>query len=348
MLYSIVFYRAVAIILVVAGHFLNTLGDQSGSVFELFLVNLILGGTFLFVFISGFLFHHIFYSKFEYKNFLISKFKKVFIPYLVCGFLAVLLQVYSYNDKSFGFYLPSGTGWFNEIFIPVIKYYLTGGFLIAYWFIPFIMCMFLLSPLHVKFCMFSLRVKLFLFFLFSIISVFIQRPVDNFNVIQSLIYFFPIYLLGIICSCHRGIILGFFKDKLFLLLSLCVIASVTQSLVGEYGSYHKQPFDFGSFDLLFVQKISMCLFLFVLLENNPPHNNSIVTSISNASFAIYFIHPYFVLLVSLITKKYQLDVGFYVWPLFFILIFLVMLLCVMILKLTKYMFKSYSRYLLGA
>ena len=53
-------FRAVSIVFIVAGHALFTMGMQIDLFVERFFSNLIMGGTGLFVFISGFLFHHVF------------------------------------------------------------------------------------------------------------------------------------------------------------------------------------------------------------------------------------------------------------------------------------------------
>ena len=84
MINRIVIFRAIAILFVVTGHFLNLIGKHSDSFYGLFVSNFILGGTILFVFISGFLFHHVFYDKYEFSYFITGKIKKVFFPYIIC------------------------------------------------------------------------------------------------------------------------------------------------------------------------------------------------------------------------------------------------------------------------
>jgi peptidoglycan/LPS O-acetylase OafA/YrhL len=53
-------FRAIAITFIVAGHCFGLTGMAITSMMEKTIANLLLGGTSLFVFISGFLFHHIF------------------------------------------------------------------------------------------------------------------------------------------------------------------------------------------------------------------------------------------------------------------------------------------------
>ncbi|AGS39765.1 acyltransferase family protein [Cycloclasticus zancles] len=69
------YFRAIAIIIIVAGHsfslwVIDTLPEKV-------LANIITGGTSLFVFISGFFFHHIFYKNFKYQIFILKRFRSL-------------------------------------------------------------------------------------------------------------------------------------------------------------------------------------------------------------------------------------------------------------------------------
>lgn len=108
-------FRAIAILLVVAGHSINS--RNIASLGEMFFANTILGGTTLFVFISGFFFYHIYYYKFQYKNFMLKKIKYVFMPYFMLSAIGFVFSVF-YVHK-----LPLSP-FFFELFL---KYLLTGG-----------------------------------------------------------------------------------------------------------------------------------------------------------------------------------------------------------------------------
>ena len=66
---SIDYFRAIAIILIVAGHSYGLSYLHFNSNIEYAIMNLITGNTALFVFISGFMLHHIFYNRYNFKNF---------------------------------------------------------------------------------------------------------------------------------------------------------------------------------------------------------------------------------------------------------------------------------------
>ncbi len=72
-------------IVIVAGHCLYYVPLIYDCWLEKVAVNLLKGGTSLFVFISGFLFHHVFYQRFTYRRFVTSKVKNLLIPYLLLG-----------------------------------------------------------------------------------------------------------------------------------------------------------------------------------------------------------------------------------------------------------------------
>lgn len=74
------YFRAIAIILVVAGHSYGAW--ERDTTVEYALVVVITGATAPFVFISGFFFHEVFYKKFNYSNFLKVNSKRFTLPIL--------------------------------------------------------------------------------------------------------------------------------------------------------------------------------------------------------------------------------------------------------------------------
>ncbi|WP_221934105.1 hypothetical protein, partial [Klebsiella pneumoniae] len=60
--------------------------------------------------------------------------------------------------------------------------------------------------------------QVIIFVVLSLISVFIHRPVNGASPLQSLDYYTPIYLLGILLSIYSDRVKNILKDKLLLLL----------------------------------------------------------------------------------------------------------------------------------
>lgn len=143
---------------------------------------LIFGATSFFVFISGFLFHHIFYKRgFDYKKFLISKIKNVFLPYIIlCAILAVWKSFHLSGHMNSSF-------WLKEVF-----------FYHALWYVPFIMFVFLCSPLYIQFIELKPRFSFCVFVVSVIYSCFTIR--HNTNPVLSMAFWSSFYLAGILSS----------------------------------------------------------------------------------------------------------------------------------------------------
>lgn len=293
-------FRALAIVLIVMGHS-YVYGFMSDSAESVILKNIITGGTALFVFISGFMFHHVFYQRFNYKRFILNKIKNVLVPYIILSTIFILLLFISLD----GFFNPENmidektifNGQDSSVLI-TFKYYLSGRFLIAYWYIPFVMCMFLVSNYHYKFVKINIQLKAIIIVFFCFVSIFIHRPIENTNAFHSLVYYTPIYLIGIFFSVHKNHALEFIKDKQILLLFIVISFSFLQYLTGHDGNYHKPAFEYKGVDLMFIQKIFLCFLIYSLLERFQ-FQNIIISKISETSFAIFFIHPW---VLKLFTK----------------------------------------------
>jgi len=337
-------FRAIAIIFIVAGHSLGITGMKSDTVLFGTIKNLLTGGTCLFVFISGFLFHFIYYRKFKYAIFLKNKTLSVFMPYLFLGVAPILVHILTKNQWPGGHFLPTGEGVFPEYVIPVLKYYASGAFLTAYWYVPFIMITFVLSPLHVQFIKLNplLRISIVLF-LFAV-SLFMHRPVKNIFVIQSVIFFSPVYLLGITCSMYRQNIYDFCKGREFIFLAAAIGVAFYQAHLGNTGNYSKEPFAWGGIDLMLIQKVFLCVFLMVWLNKYERVNNKAIHMLASTSFAIYFLHPH----ILFVLHRMPFDLfAAGSWLVFTLFVAALILLCMGLAKATRKIVPRYSRYLIG-
>ena len=341
---SFTHFRAIAILFIIAGHSFNIAGMEFNTLFDVFIKNIISGGTILFVFISGFLFHHVFYPKYHYKNFLTKKCNNVLIPYIILGFIPIVLYVIMKKDAFDGHFLPSGTGIINEYLIPAMKYYISGRFITAYWYIPCVMAIFALSPLHIKYIKTSLSFQLLLIFSFSIVSILVQRPVYNINIFQSLLYFTPVYLTGITVSINKEKIYTYLKGKEIYLLCIVISLAFVQSYLGLEGSYHKQPFEYGGIDLMYLQKIVLCFFFMTWLSRFEKFNNKVIHSLAATSFAAFFIHPFILWFLNTLHLNF-LHVNS--WAVYVFFVGTITVTCVLIAKFTKKVLPKYSRYLTG-
>lgn len=337
-------FRAISILLIIAGHCLYALGLEFDNIFEKTFMNLITGGTSLFVFISGFLFHHVFYKKYNFKKFFAKKLTNVFVPYLILGLIPVSWYVLGESGWYDGYFLPTGTGVTDELIVPTLKYYTSGRFLMAYWYIPFIVTTFLVSPLHILYVKLNLHSQLLIIFGFSIISLLIHRPIGNIGLAQSVIYFTPLYLIGITTSINKVNIYKYLAGKEPYLLSIVVALAVLQTFSGVESNYHKSALEYGGVDLMFLQKIALCFFFMVWLHRFEMYKNSNLQLVAETSFALFFIHPIVLKLISRLRLDLLMADSWLIYFLFFIA---VTVICVLAAKLCKRVLHQNSKYLIG-
>ncbi|MCB9497476.1 MAG: acyltransferase [Fibrobacteria bacterium] len=290
---SIDHFRGIAVLFIVAGHSLPIAGLPIDTFAKQVLANLVLGGTILFMFISGYLFHHRFQGGFRYGQFLLSKFKNVVSPYLILSIVPIGWAILHADPMSGGMFLPKGEGFYQEYLRPVLLYLATGRVLITYWFIPFSVLVYLMAPLHRKFLTQSGKVQAGWIVLASVLALYVQRPLENIDPLQSLAYFMPSYLIGMVASQQREWILGKFRGREFwILLPVVGLAILEAWQRNGYGNYHKPAFDFGLIDLMFFQKTALCFFFMVFLDRFESVHSRVVGFFAETSFALFFIHPY--------------------------------------------------------
>lgn len=340
---SFEYFRAVTIVLIVMGHCYGISGWELDSFWDRLLANFISGGTSLFVFISGFLFHHVFYPKFVYTKFMEKKIKNVYIPYLILSIIPVCIALYTripYEEFYFG---PQDTI-YDQIIRPILLHYYYGGVMV-YWYIPFIMAMFIISPVFIWFIHCTLKNKIYLICILTVISLFMHRPVNNWSIIQSVIYFSPVYMFGILCSMEREWIYEKFSGKDHYLFFIVLILVILQaSIMSTSGNLQKNPFDYNGIDISFLQKNMLCLFFMVFLHRFEDREFMLLKNLAVSSFSIYFLHGWFILLIWQGREYYEKYDGLHTLPLF--TAFVVWISYVTAVRIKK-IFPNKSRMLIG-
>jgi hypothetical protein len=231
---------------------------------------------------------------------------------------------------------------FGEYIIPIIKNYVTGDFLIAYWYIPFIILMFTLSPLHVAFIRLGERRQMAIIAMLFVLSLFIHRPAFNLNPLHSLLYFMPVYLLGIWCAAHRSAIYDALRGKEAFLLLAVILLALLQTLLGRTGNYFKDLLIYDGVDLMLIQKTIMSLFFMVWLHRFEHANHVVLSTLANTSFSIFFLHGYVIWLVERFSFVVAMPDLTYV-----LLSMLVVAICAVIALVSKRLLHGYSRYVTG-
>lgn len=305
---SFEYFRAVAISFIVIGHCYGISGWKIQGFWERVLANLLSGGTTLFVFISGFLFHHIFYARFQsgnyYGKFLKNKFFNVYLPYLILSILPVCVALYRKMPYALFYFGPEDTI-FDQIIRPALMYYWYGGVMV-YWYIPFIMTMFIISPVFIWFTTQTTKKQIYIVIFSSIVAMVVHRPTNNWFAVQSVVYFSPVYMFGILCSMQKEWIYTKFKGKDIHLLLMVLFFVVLQAIFYEYsGNPQKWFLEFNGIDISFLQKMFLSVFFVVFLHRFEDKEIPLLNQLAASSFSIYFLHYWFVDMISII-KRYWL------------------------------------------
>ena len=310
---SFEYFRALTIVIIVMGHSYGIAGWKLESFLDRTLANLISGGTSLFVFISGFLFHHVFYPKFHYFTFVKKKIKNVYVPYLILSIIPVCVSIYTripYEEYYFG----ANDNYYDQFLRPAILYYLNGGVLV-YWYIPFIMAIYIISPIFVKFIYIQIKSKIYIVAFLTLISIFMHRPVNNFLIIQSVIYFTPVFMFGIVCSVEKDLIYEkLYRKDVWLFLLVLFLAILQAAVMPTSGNLQKPPFEFNGIDISLLQKMVMCVFLMVFLHRFEDYDSRILKQLASSSFSIYFLHGWFIWILWEVRDWYDSLFGLHLLP----------------------------------
>jgi len=339
---SINYFRGIAIILIVLGHSYDLSHWEISNNFEKLFYSLSLNGSVYFVFISGFLYNHIFYPKFEYKKFMVKKSQYVLLPYLLFSLVPILLTVLFAGG---GEYLPESLS--DRPIIATLWYLLTGRIIFAYWYIPMAMLLFAISPL-INIVIKSNKVLSAIIVLLPI-SLIVHRPIDNINPLHSLIYFLPVYFIGIWSSINNKKIYTYLKSKKkkAAVAALVIAIGIIQVyLFQEPGNFHKEFWSLTVPDINLLQKILLCFLFMSILDIYENTDIATMKKTAATSFAIYFIHPFLINIIISISVRLGID---YPGNFFTLIIatFLIVIISMAIAYSCKAILKKNSRYLIG-
>lgn len=346
---SIHYFRGIAIVFIVFGHCFILANFAVDTIFAKIFYNLIFGGTSYFVFISGYLFEHLFSKKFEFRNFFPKKLKFVLLPYLIMSLLPILYFVFlDGNPKEY--FIPTGEGWFFEYFIPFVKYYFTGFGLIAYWYIPFIMVIFLMSPLFIYFMNLKTSIQVTIATILLILPLLLHRP--NYesivDVLQSVAYFTPIYMFGMIFSQNKKMINSKLSGKAFYFLIFGIAICLLQVLSVDYGNNGKAFFNFVALDLAVIQKLSLSIFFMVVLHNFENKKSKILDLVATNSFGIFFIHGPIIMILNRLKVYYEISIPANNLLIYLLVVAMIFFLSLGLTLLVKKIIPNHSRYFIGS
>jgi peptidoglycan/LPS O-acetylase OafA/YrhL len=284
-------FRGFAIVLVVAYHCMTMFAWNGSSLMRDILDDTVANGTILFVFISGYLFQHL-SGDFRYLKYLKSKLKHVVIPYVIVAFPAVFYTAIL-HDPVTDYPNLAGSSTLGEIF----WFYLTGATQINYplWFIPVICVFFLLSPLF-----FAIIRRPALYGVLGVlvpVAVLAHRPnFPNPDLVHSVVYFLPAYVLGMFASQSRASVNAWLDRHLVGLCVGFIIFFVVHLLVSSHHGNYIVPeifsFKKGYVDWALLQKLGFAFVLLGVLNRYDSWVARPMRPCGDHAFSIYFLHAY--------------------------------------------------------
>ena len=278
-----------AILLVVTGHSYGTW--EQDLLIEQTAANIITGATALFVFISGFFFDAIFIRDFNYRAFMQKKAQKVLLPYLILatGYLAFYFMLH--GEVPFPFALSDNTT--TQSLLALLLDVISGRTLIAYWYIPFVMLVFLASPMFLRYSRLGKHQAIGVLVLSFAASMVFHRSPFSLNPLHSFLYFTPFYLFGMFYSRYRQGIDIWLNGKASWISAAAITTAAAMSALGQFGNIEKwNPFAWNGLDLMVPQKILLILASLSAFMKLQSYNLKLANHIANASFAIFFLHPW--------------------------------------------------------
>jgi len=130
-----------------------------------------------------------------------------------------------------------------------------------------------------------------LFLVPLLVAILGQRAVGDISVLQSVVYFTPVYIPGKICSLHRQAIHARLSNREWCLLLAAASLAMLQVLVQDKpGNNHKPPLHFDGFYILLLQEICLCLFFRIFLQRFEQARLTLLQHLASGSFAIHFPH----------------------------------------------------------
>ena len=331
-------FRAIAIAIIVLGH--CYMGWDKAHYYEKVISNSITGGTTLFVFISGFFLHHIFYRRnIGYVDFIIKKFVAVGLPYLFLSSFFMILYFFVKHDVPTHSSLEGSPIW--EV---VMTNFVTGRTLTAYWYIPFALLIFALTPIFYSFIKTKVEIQIILTAsLFILSSTVFWRPIAGMNPFHSMLYFTPFYLLGIIFSLNFLRIIDIlikYKALLFLIWVGCLVVMNSLAQVGNLSKDLSMSFE--GIDLMVIQKIILIFLLIAVLYDSFDYKIKLLDFLAKNSFPVFFIHGCVIALVNIIFE-FKADNFFEV----FVVFLLVMGVSLIVSVTVKAVLKEKSKIVIG-
>lgn len=280
--------RGIAILCIVAGHSIIA-ADWSASPWQRHAVGFLFNNwTVVFVFIAGYLFHHLGTGG-GYGRWIAKKTRTIAIPYALWSLPALLgFALGVHAEPRFALTLFGEAGPWRYLL-----YLLTGAHSIQMWFIPVILALFALAPLWRWAARGrDRRLTLLLIACVGLALLFPRGSTSEpLYLLRRLAHFSSCFVFGVWCAKHRALLDRRRRSALLGGLALATAAIVVEAISphrfaswGNHGNY--------------ALKMALCPVLILALDRPlPAIVDRALGLLADLSFAIYFVHLYWIELV---------------------------------------------------
>lgn len=275
-------FRAIAILVIVAGHAAFTLGRVAEPRTMDLLADVLDYGTVLFLFIAGFLFQHL-SRTWGYRRYLGRKLSNVILPYVITLLPGIAFVLWTNRNTD------------PEPLYRVATILVTGIGTPDYpmWYVPMIALFYLAAPLFIGIVrhprLYWVAVPLLVF------STMAQRPPEA-QIPSIALYFLPVYIIGMWASHERARLEPLLLRTWPWLLGVFVGAVVIRFLFSPVhgGDYSRGLFsgEYGWVDWMLLMKLLLAFALVGMLQRFEARIGDRLTYIGDISFTIFFVHVY--------------------------------------------------------
>jgi surface polysaccharide O-acyltransferase-like enzyme len=343
-------FRGLAILKIVLGHAVSAAFIGAYTVFDVSNTMLMISeifyhdSTLYFAIISGILFSKVLKRK-GYFKFYKSKLKNILLPYLFFTIVLTIIKIKFSELSSFqeGVQFTISKIWMNFIF---------GKANFALWYIPVLIFLYLVTPV-LEFLQKRNKLTKALFALIIILPLFISRVqnLTDYNLsIETMIYFMGAYALGIylgddlnkklsIINTYKGVFV------LIALMSTVILFYFYKNKIDIIGTVSLREMAF------YIQKICFAFIIILMFKRLEKNQPKWLNPIARDSFSIYFIHgsilyvisPLFMFVIAAKNiEPFNVILGA------MILFVIVTCICVTIVMISKKIFGTYSKMIVGA
>ena len=328
--YSIENFRGLAILFVIFSHLQFASRFENARTLEFFFGN----ATVFFIFISGFLFYWTEQARFSYFKFLSKKAKVVVLPYIIVSIPSIWYGIHTHKNVL--------------IDLTTYKYilwsYLVGGTVSGQlWFVPMIICFFLLTPIFIYFGRAGLS-KPAVFFTATLLSfsLFTSRPFANLNPFLSTINFSGFYALAVLIASNYSRFLKY-SWPITLISSFVFIGTFFFIPNGDNNKFFLEQV--GTLNIQNLSKLAMTLMIFMGFAIFFNKKNFIFSYLAKISFGLFFVHTNIRFLFYVCFGQISDTLSPLSYAIFEISF--VILVSILVVELIRYLLKKRSQYVIG-